>query len=265
MSQYGWHDCPEVVKTQVRNFTYQLVTILAPSVVGVYLHGSLAMNCFNPHHSDLDLLAVTNDHLSHDTKRHLAELMLRISGAPHPIEMSIIAHTDLVPWQYPTPFDFHYSETWRAYIQHNLADGGVRHWNDNMLTDPDLAAHVTITKNRGVCLYGESIAQVFPDVPEQDYVASILADVVGALNAIQDDPIYAILNTCRVYAFFQNSLICSKYEGGHWALTVVPMELRPVIVLALEAYATTSQGGQFDSGAVAAFAAYMRHHLFTPE
>jgi hypothetical protein len=263
MSHYGWDDCPEVVKTQVRTVTHQLVTMLAPSIVGVYLHGSLAMNCFNPHHSDLDLLAVTNDHLSHDTKRHLAQLMLDISGAPRPIELSIIAHTDLVPWQHPTPFDFHYSETWREYMRHNLINGGVWHWNNNVLTDPDLAAHITITRQRGVRLYGKPIAQVFPDVPQEDYRASILADVIGALDTIQDDPVYAILNTCRVYAFLQNGLICSKHEGGHWALMVVPVELRPVIMLALERYATTSKEGQFDPKAVAAFASYMRQQLRT--
>ena len=262
MSQYGWTDCPVAVRTQVRGFTQDLVTLFGSNLVGVYLHGSLAMGCFNPRASDLDLLVIIRKHLPLSTKRQLAELLLRVSRAPQQIETSVLSLSDLVPWQYPTPFDFHYSETWREQIQQDLESGRWQHWNVKIAHDPDLAAHVTITKHRGICIWGVPIPQVFPDVPKHDYLASIAEDVTSALEGIQDDPIYAILNACRVYTFLHDGLICSKQEGGQWALTFVPEELRPVIVRALELYATTPQAEQFDPVAVAMFGSYMRQHLF---
>jgi hypothetical protein len=219
------------------------------------------MGCFNPQQSDLDILVITHQRMKVDTKRHLAELLLTTSRAPHPIEMSVVVHADLVPWQYPTPFDFHYSEMWREQIQQDLHHGRWQHWNAQLRNDPDLAAHVTITNHRGLCLHGAPIAHVFPDVPKEDYLASILGDVKDALASILDVPVYAILNTCRVYAFVRDGLICSKQEGGEWALNVVPADVRPAIALALEKYATDQQHTAFDPVATARFVAYMHEQL----
>lgn len=262
MSRYCWTDCPVGIKTQIRGFTQDLVTLFGSNLVGVYLHGSLAMGCFNPRASDLDLLAIIKRHLPLSTKRQLAELLLRVSRAPQQIEVSVLSLTDLVPWQYPTPFDFHYGETWREQIQQDLESGRWQHWNEKIARDPDLAVHVTITKHRGIRILGVPIPQVFPDVPKHDYLASIAEDVTSVLEGVQDDPIYSILNVCRVYAFLQDGLICSKQEGGQWALTFVPEELRLVMARALESYATTSQAEQFGPVAVAMFASYMQQHLF---
>lgn len=261
MTQYGWNDCPLAVKIQVQAFTDDLVDLLASNLIGVYVHGSLAMGCFNPRHSDLDLLVISRSHLALDTKRSLAELLLRRSRAPQPIEMSVLTHSDLIPWKYPTPFDFHYSETWRDQMQHDLASGNWRHWNDKIQTDPDLAAHITITKHRGISIYGPPIPNVFPDVPPDDYLTSIIEDVTGALDAIREDPVYAVLNTCRVWAFLQEGLICSKQEGGMWALTRAPETIRPVVATALQVYGDGYGRAHFDPGALSTFAAYMREHL----
>jgi predicted nucleotidyltransferase len=261
MSQYGWNNSPPGAKTQTQQFTRTVAQLLADNIVGIYLHGSLAMGCFNPEHSDLDLLVITHQRMQVGTKRQLAEFLLTTSRAPHPIELSVVVHTDLVPWQYPTPFDFHYSEMWRERIQQDLHHGRWPHWNAQLLNDPDLAAHVTITNHRGLCLHGAPIAHVFPDVPKADYLASILGDVKDALASIMDAPVYAILNTCRVYAFVRDGSICSKQEGGEWALTVVPEDVRPVIELALEIYAAGQQHKVFDTVAITRFVAYMHEQL----
>src|SRR5437763_7926548 len=117
MPQYRWPDCPEPVRRQVEQFVRAVHEILGKEREGAYLHGSLAMGCFNPARSDLDLLFVTRQGMSVETKRHLAELLLRCSAAPHPIEVSFLRRQDLDPWEHPTPFDFHYGEDWRHQVQ----------------------------------------------------------------------------------------------------------------------------------------------------
>ncbi|WP_052343913.1 hypothetical protein [Kallotenue papyrolyticum] len=109
MPHYGWNDCPLAIKRQVQALADELVDLLASNLIGVYVHGSLAMGCFNPRRSrsDLDLLVISRARLGLDAKRALAELLLRRSRAPRPIEMSVLAPGDFIPWQYPTPFDFH--------------------------------------------------------------------------------------------------------------------------------------------------------------
>jgi streptomycin 3"-adenylyltransferase len=209
-------------------------------LVGVYLHGSLATGCFNPACSDLDLLAVLRRDLSPSERRDLAGLMLARSGAPIPLEISILHLKDLWPWRHPTPYIFHYSKDWRDRFNQTLTSGdeasiatlGVE--GDGL--DEDLAGHVTITRMRGICLWGAPIASVFPPVPAQDYAASIVADLHWARNRLQQYPIYAVLNMCRVYAFLRDGLVCSKQEGAEWALGVLAPELHALIHASLGAY-----------------------------
>ncbi|HEY3310653.1 MAG TPA: aminoglycoside adenylyltransferase domain-containing protein [Anaerolineales bacterium] len=235
--------------------------LLAKNLLGFYLHGSLAMNCFNPARSDLDFLVVTHQPMLLDIKKRLTSLLLKASRAPHPIEISFLPHSYLIPWQYPTPFDFHYSETWRYTLQQQLGDGAWTRWNDAVQTDPDLAAHITIIEQRGICLSGAPIRKVFPVVPAADYLASILSDVRSALDGRLEDPLDSILNLCRICAFNEAGLVCSKQEGGQWALTFLPVGVQPVIHQALETYATGSGHGEFDPLELAYIISAMRSRL----
>jgi predicted nucleotidyltransferase len=236
MAQYGWADCPADVRAAVEAFVGEITAVLGPFFVGVYLHGSLAMNCFNPKRSDIDLLVVTHEGMDVDTKRRVAKALLQRSTAPFPIEISFVRWDDLHPWQYPTTFDFHYSEDWREQTANDLASDAWTHWNDRHHQDPDLAAHITITLGRGSALVGPPPREVFPAVPPDDYLASICGDVEKAEQSIDEDVVYVTLNLCRVYAYVRDGLVCSKDEGGIWALSIVPPAYRPLVEQALEAY-----------------------------
>jgi hypothetical protein len=151
-----------------------LAGILGADLVGVYLHGSVAMGCFNPDRSDVDLLAVTRTALLAVSRRSVAELMLARSRAPYPVELSVLTTRQLHPWRHPAPFDFHYSETWRESISSQLTSAEL---DSASRTDPDLAGHITTLRARGRVLLGAPIQHVFPQVPEADFRQAILADL----------------------------------------------------------------------------------------
>src|SRR5574337_747753 len=159
VSQYSWANCPASVRAQVTRLREALADALPDNLVGLYLHGSLAMGCFNPACSDIDLLAVTRQRMTVETKRGVAELLLRTSDAPSPIEVSFLREADLRSWAYPTPYDFHFSEDWREKFRRGLSSGEWQTWNDHPRTDADLAAHITVTLHRGICLYGRPIVE----------------------------------------------------------------------------------------------------------
>ena len=92
----------------------ELTVILEGGLVGVYLHGSAATGCFNPDRSDIDLLVVARQALSPEQRRAVATLLLASSGAPYPVELTVVTTGQLHPWQHRTRFDFHYSESWRT-------------------------------------------------------------------------------------------------------------------------------------------------------
>ena len=85
-------------------------------------------------------------------------------------------------------------------------------------------------------LIGESIAEVFPEVLEADYTASITADIGWAWTRNQEDPAYFVLNLCRTLAWLREKRILSKEEGAIWALQNLPSVYYVSIQQALKIY-----------------------------
>jgi streptomycin 3"-adenylyltransferase len=219
--------------TFAEHLAEDLAGILGGELVGVYLHGSAAMGCFNPDRSDVDLLVVTHRPLAAARRRAVAELVLASSGVPYPLEMTALATRQLRPWRHPAPFDFHYSERWRGSLAQQLAAGKLRR-RSMPLTDPDLAAHVTTLRARGRTLRGEPIHQVFPEVPEADFRQAVLADLdwIGQHST----QVYGVLNACRVLTYLDGHGVLSKAEAADWALDSLPAAHRATVAKAASAY-----------------------------
>ncbi len=261
MALYGWDNCPTIVHDQIDRLASSLSERLGTQVTGIYLHGSLAMGCFNPRRSDLDLLVIITDPLSPTAKRGIIADLLARSRQPSPVEISFITDEQLRPWRYPTPFDLHYSEMWRDRYMSDLGSGAWKTWNDSEPVDPDLAAHITITRARGICLAGQSTATAFPPVPAEDYRASLALDIDESLATIRENPVYAILNCCRTAAYLRDGRVFSKAEGGRWALEVLPTDLHGMIALALAAYDEGPEDECFDPEALDHFTRHMHEAL----
>jgi predicted nucleotidyltransferase len=210
-----------------------LAAILGVELVGVYLHGSLAMGCFNPERSDVDLLVVTREPPAPARRRAIAELMLSTSGNPYPVEMTVLTTGQLRPWRHPAPYDFHYSELWRQPLDQRLRSGGL---GSARRTDPDLAAHVTTLRARGRVLLGAPIGEVFPEVPEADFRQAILADLEWTDE--RSTQVYGVLNACRVLAHLDGQGVLSKAEAADWALRHgnLPADHRSTVAMAASAY-----------------------------
>ncbi len=260
MSHYSWATCPAVVKHQIHDLQTHLQTLLATRLVGCYLHGSLAMGCFNPAHSHLNLLIVTTHSLPVEIKREIIAYLLRNSLAPCPIEISFFVESAIHPFQHPLPYDLHYSESWRTHYQAALADGSWVLWNEQQRYDSDLSAHITVTLARGITLYGKSVKETLPIVPTFAYARAIVGDFDEAYERRTDMPVYFILNACRVYAYLHKGAIFSKAEGAEWALQVVPTHFHSIIIQALEDYLEVHER-IFDNDALNIFAVYMREKI----
>jgi predicted nucleotidyltransferase len=236
MPQYGWKNCPEITRGQVSRLISALRSRMEKDLAGVYLHGSLAMGCFSPSCSDVDILAVIQTGLSVEMQKSLMEELLKLSGTPTPIEISILRKADLRPWHFPTPYLLHFSESQRERIRGEIADGAWKQWNDAPKLDGDLAAHITVARACGVCLYGLEMEDILPAVPEADYRASILSDLAWLRERMEQEPVSTVLNACRVLAYLREGKILSKDEGGRWAMEKLPNPLLQVVRSAMSVY-----------------------------
>lgn len=227
-------NAPSYVNQLLDEIVDTMKRLLGDNLVGVYLHGSLAMGSFNPNSSDIDFLVVTKSRLSLELRRSLATAMIALARyAPAKgIEMSVLTVETLKNFKYPTPYEFHFSNVWIERYQNDAVD-----LTDDDKVDADLAAHLTITKAHGAVLYGEQISAVFPDIPPRYYTDSIIADAKSILEDMTSEPVYNVLNLCRVWAYLDEGTITSKKEVGEWSLQRATPFQKGVIEQALAEYA----------------------------
>lgn len=235
-------------------FVKRSKVILGDDLCGIYLHGSAVMGCFNPQKSDVDLIVIVNGKISDDTKRKFMDMVVELNAIAPPkgIEMSVVRKEVCSPFVYPTPYELHFSKGYLEWYAKD-PDGYIREMNG---TDKDLAAHFTIIRKRGKCLYGLTIDEAFGEVPKRDYLDSIWFDIENARRDIKKYPMYLILNLARVSAYCKSELVLSKKEGGEWAIENLPEEFHPLIRAALEEY-TQSATVVYDKRLAKKYAKYM--------
>lgn len=233
--------------------------ILKNNLVGIYIHGSLAFQCFRWNKSDIDFLVVTRQTPSLKEKMLLIQTLLDIepSAPPKGFEMSVVLERYCREFIYPTPFELHFSNSYLERCKSDLENYCL----EMNGTDKDLAAHFTITKKAGYAICGKEIEAVFHDVPKSDYLDSIKYDIEEAQNEILDNPTYYILNLCRVFAFAKEELVLSKAQGGAWGLKNLPSVYAPVIDAAMKSY-TDEKEFAADNIAIKQFAEYMIKQIF---
>ena len=191
--------------------------ILGAKLVGIYLHGSLCLGGFQAETSDIDLLVVIEEEMADAEKNKLMlSILNHLDDYPQKgLEMSVVLCKDIQKPSFPMPYSLHFSPMYLCEAkQDSLAYAQKMHGYDD-----DLAVHLTITKEKGIALYGPNPQQLFASIPKQAYLDSILQDLKDGQFKIYENPGYYILNLCRTLAYLKDDLILSKDDGGKWALT----------------------------------------------
>ncbi|OGL70232.1 hypothetical protein A3C17_03140 [Candidatus Uhrbacteria bacterium RIFCSPHIGHO2_02_FULL_53_13] len=253
---------PKQVAELLNTLAKECQSVLGDTFVGFYVHGSLAMGCFNHELSDVDFLVVVNSPLHSETRKNLMAVLIQHSrkAPPKGFEMSVVIENHMQNFVYPTPFEMHFRsdqiEKYKAAPPYGTENG----------LDPDLAAHATITKERGICLLGKPINEVFPDIPKEYYLKSIIRDseesIQNIMNGVNSGtcsvPAYGVLNLCRVLAFIDDGLITSKQEGGEWALKNLPKKYSNTIRQALNKYTGSDKLQEVEVSVLKDFARYAK-------
>ena len=262
----SWTDCDPDLAAFVTETSSLLAEILGSQLVGAYLHGSLAMGCYHRPKSDIDLLLVTDGPLSPAQRRaaaHAGAERAALRPTIGDLELSIVRADKVGSFTHPHPFEVHVGTSWLTRIRADEVDWALDH------TDPDLAAHCAVTRQRGIALSGPPPADVIGPVPPEAYLEAILDDLAWILDGhhILQSPYYGVLNTCRVLKVLElgAETVVSKPEGADWALAHLPGVHRPIIEQALRCYRSAREvteaerrtdGHGWDSQALLAFRAF---------
>ena len=233
----------------VAEVTRRLSVAVGDDIVGVYLHGSAAMHAFVPSRSDVDVLAVTRSALVSPTKRAVADAISE-AALPCPgvgLELSIVTLDVARSTSARPAFELHVD------TNENRAVDGAGHAGD-----PDLLAHFAMATARGVALLGPPARDVIAPVDRSLLLRSLADDLAWAIDRGLGG--YAVLNACRAVRLARDGILCSKPEGGRWALHERIGD--PGLIEA----ALRRQAGADDDiamGAAAAFVTYARELLLS--
>lgn len=226
------------------------------NLIGVYLHGSLAMGCFNPLKSDIDILVVIREDGSVEQKKRLARKFVAFHDTiEHGLEISVILESSLQSFVYPTPCVLHYSDYHREHY---------RREEDYLCSDyedADLASQIAVAYYRGITLFGQPLKELYPPIPRQHYLASIHYDVKNAVEEIVNNPMYISLNLCRVLLYIREGQISSKREGGQWGIQNVPGEFQALVQRYLNEYNGVKIEQDIDSKLLTNFATFMLQEI----
>ncbi|MFF2885723.1 aminoglycoside adenylyltransferase domain-containing protein [Paenibacillus sp. NPDC057967] len=246
MKGLHWEDCPPDIRRQALLINNYMYDFLGDALIGLYVHGSICLGAYHPGRSDLDMLAVINRPLTPDERHQLMLAFLMFHRTPAPVEVSIMLHDDLKLWKHPAPYQFHFSDYWRKQYAEMAYWDDRGFWYKDELTDPDLACHVTLTRQLGIALYGPPLAVISSAVPEAHFWDSLRSDAECLMipSTTEDTEMRTVdaaeamgaLTLARIWSYRETGLIYSKLEAAEWAMARLPEKQRPIISGAIDLY-----------------------------
>jgi len=220
---------PESARRVLRGILSSVQSIIQDNLVGLYLCGSLAMGCYNPRSSDIDVVIVARERLSKEQRKRIIEYMKGACSKGIRIELSIVCEDVIHNPTYPMMVDLHF-EYWGDIFENE--------------TDKEILSNLYTTRGRGFCVWGAPISDVFSEIPIQYHIRSVIEDIQHTRKYIHEKPerigydvtVYWILSSCRILAFIREEKVFSKPEGGHWGIAKLPKEYHGLIRQALSSY-----------------------------
>lgn len=206
--------------------------LLDSEVVAVYLFGSAVMGGLRIN-SDVDVLVVVNK-LPELARRKLTDRLMMISGkigntdSVRPLEVTVIKHGDVVPWQYPPKNEFIYGE----WLRDQFEEGQI----PKPTYDPDLAIVLAQVRKNSVSLFGPDAPDILAPVPMTDIRRAIKESLPGLLEGIKGDERNVILTLARMWLTAAVGEISPKDVSAEWAIPRLPKEHATLLDLARKAY-----------------------------
>jgi streptomycin 3"-adenylyltransferase len=95
---------------------------LTETIIAIHLFGSAVDGGLKPL-SDIDLLVTVSEAPTEATRHALLTELLAVSGSPapkvylRPLEVTVLAHSEVVPWRYPPRRELQFGEWLRKDLQ----------------------------------------------------------------------------------------------------------------------------------------------------
>jgi len=198
---------------------------LGSELVGVYLHGSLAMGAFDPGRSDIDILAVCTSPLAPRRRVQLGEALAAIPRPPSgsDLELSVVTSAAVRTLSAAPSFEIHV----HTDDEPPVVDGADRSG------DEDLVVHFAVARARGQVLFGPEPGELFVAPEQASLIRALLSDIdwtresgpagwEGHYMPELASMAYRVLNAARSWRYLETGELGSKVEGATWLKRMDP-------------------------------------------
>ena len=205
-----------------------LSKIFGTDLVGAYLYGSFLQGCFNSEQSDIDLIVIVKKPLSKRQENQLFKLFDGIrkeSDYGNRLEVTFFTLDQVKQCNCPSPYLFCFGEG-ESHVPRDKED-----------LDSDLPLTIQHIYEYGIALSGPEPEKLLLPPKWETLKASIRSEIEYAMAIAHRNPVYAVLSLCRsIYSLKTRVVSVSKLHAARWGLQNFPLEFRPVITTAMEAY-----------------------------
>jgi hypothetical protein len=197
------------LSASVSRLREDLLRVAARELVAVYIHGSAVLGDFVPGSSDLDVLVVAHDDIEQSATTAIADALATHDPTPAvSIEASVVTRSAAGTPRAPWPYVVHVT---------NHPDNSKVVYGADVDGDPDLILHYAVLRQCGWTAYGTSASDSIGEIDRATIIAQLTDELSWA--AAHAPGSYAVLNACRALRFVSDGVLCSKSDGGRWALS----------------------------------------------
>lgn len=156
---------PDTLRKQLEKATAIIERIFEEDLLAIHLYGSAVEGGLKPY-SDIDLLVTTRVPLTTAQREALMQELLSVSAWPgtstlwRALEVTVVVHTDVVPWRFPPRREMQFGE----WLREDILAGKY----EPAQQDSDLAILLTQVRSASMALTGERADLLFEPVPEND-------------------------------------------------------------------------------------------------
>ncbi len=212
---------PTIIQPLLTDYLAQVGAHLPTLLDGFYIHGSIALDAFNPRSSDTDCIAILNRPATETDLVQLRHVHQAIAeNFPHwLLEVSYLQPADLGRTQPPASAPYPLYHDGKLELSSDFDQNAVTWW---------------VLKHHGITLKGTPVGELGFDVPLDmlilwmrgnlnAYWATYTYKPARMLGLLSDFGIqWAVLGVLRQYYTFMEHDITSKTGAGAYALTQLP-------------------------------------------
>ncbi len=249
---------PPAIAAQLTDARAVLQQHLGDDVIGVHLFGSAVKGGLKPS-SDIDLLVTVQTAPNADVRHALMQALLAVSAPPRShaarraLEVTVLAHDQVVPCRYPARRELQFGEWLRDDIEAGVFEAPC--------PDHDLALLITQARARSVVLIGQPATALFEPVPPADLRRALL-DTVAQWRQPADwagDARNIVLALARSWYTAATGEITSKDGAANWLLPQIAPAHQAVMRMARDSYlGAATDGLAHRTDEVADFVGYAR-------